>query len=84
MTDVDIDGEKQDVTVQLHLIWILQRSQIYFQQLAENVQHEVLNGLGEGVAARLLQVLARRRCNGAITVSISADYPLKQFSLCDV
>ena len=84
VTDVDIDGEKQDVTVQLHLIWILQRSQIYFQQLAENVQHEVLNGLGEGVAARLLQVPARRRCNGAITVSISADYPLKQFSLCDV
>ena len=56
VTDVDIDGEKQDVMVQLHLIWILQRSQIYFQQLAENVQQEVLDGLGEGVAARLLQV----------------------------
>ena len=54
VTDVDIDGEKQDVMVQLHLIWILQRSQIYFQQLAENVQQEVLDGLGEGVAARLL------------------------------
>ena len=59
VTGVDIDGEKQDVTVQLHLIWILQRSQSYFQQLAENVQHEVLDGLGEGVAARLLQVPAK-------------------------
>jgi hypothetical protein len=45
--------------VQLHLIWISQRSQIYFQQLAENVRHEVLDGLGEGVAARLLQVPAK-------------------------
>lgn len=59
VTGVDIEGEKQDVTVDLHLIWVLQRSQIYFQHLQEGVQGEVLDSIGEGVAARLLQVPAK-------------------------
>jgi glutathione S-transferase len=49
-------GEQRDVTVELHAIWVLQRSQGYFQELEEDTRGAVLEMLGEGIAARLIQV----------------------------
>ena len=72
VTDVDLEGEKQDVTVRLHLMWVLQRSQVYFQQLEESAQNDVLDDLGEGVAAQLLQVpvkAALQRSNYRLHIS---------------
>lgn len=72
VADVDIDGKKQDVTVQLYVMWVLQRSQCYFQQLEEETQSAVLAMLGDGIAAQLLQVpvqAALQRRNYRLTIA---------------
>lgn len=69
---VEYKGQSQQVKVNLHGVWLLQRSQIYFQSLSLGEQQKVKTLFGEGLAWELVStpVTARlERLNNRLVVA---------------
>jgi glutathione S-transferase len=53
---VHYNGHEHTIQANLHAIWLLQRSQCYFQSLGSDAQSQVRKVLGEGIATELISV----------------------------
>ena len=47
---------EQKVSANLYSIWLLQRAQCYYQSLEADVQDQVRQALGDGIASELISV----------------------------
>jgi len=53
---IDYDGSRRPVRANVHNVWLLQRSQVYFRSLEFDCQQRMLALFGDGVASELLSV----------------------------